>query len=71
MKSQDKVIDLFCVYTFASVAISILAWVAVGLDLVTVPSIYTSGIGGLAWGIGVAIYAIALYLYTNYVSEEV
>ena len=62
MKTQDKVLNLFCVYTLLSVVISILAWASVGTGLISVSPIYTSGISGVAWILGAAIYLIAIYL---------
>lgn len=61
MKARDKIINLFCIYTVLSIAISMLAWAAVGLELLSVSPFITSNISATGWVLGCLIYMFGLY----------
>lgn len=64
MKSEnkDKVVNIFCIYTTLSIVISILAWMAVGLGLVSVSAVYTSSIGAAGWALACLAYMLGLFM---------
>ena len=69
MKTQDKIVNFFCIYTALSIVISIFAWAAVGLGFVSVPIIYTTGIGAAGWALAGLSYMLGLlmvYQLTKY-----
>lgn len=62
MKSEDKVVNLFCIYTILSIVISILAWMAVGLGLISIPTVYNSSIGIAGWALAGVTYMLGLVM---------
>ncbi len=62
MKSEDNIIKLFCVYTILSVVISIFAWLAVGIGLVSISPNYIASIGILGWGLACLVYMLGLFM---------
>lgn len=61
MTSEHGIIKLFCVYTFLSIVISILAWLSVAGGIVEVSPWIHSGISVTDWLVAAAIYALGMY----------
>src|SRR5690554_5450779 len=62
MKTKDKVINIFCVYTVLSIAISIVAWLAVALGLVSIPAFYIAEISAAGWTLAGLAYVFGLFM---------
>lgn len=62
MKTKDKVVNIFCVYTTLSIAISIAAWLAVALGLVSIPAFYIAEISTAEWILAGLAYSCGSFM---------
>lgn len=62
MEYQDKVVNLFSVYTILSLSISIVAWAAVGLGFISISTEILSGIGLVDWSFAFLVYSLGFYV---------
>lgn len=61
MKPADKIINLFCVYTFVSIFISIAAWLLVSLGVVLISPLIIPAISEIDWLMAATLYGLGLY----------